>query len=336
MPLMETLGSGIIGGGLGLIAGAINDDRQIAQQQKLTDQQIKAQKDLGKFNQGLALDTWLKTNYAAQREEMRKAGLNVGLMYGMAGGGGATTHGGSAGNVTTGTAPNPGGEIMHGMAMGLQGQLMMAQKENIEANTEKTKADTAKTTGVDTQKTGAEVTNLQQITQNAQVQNQIMQYERDIKQLEATIKDQTKEETIAQISKINDKLYGEAKSAMAKGSIDENTTNTLIQQIQQNAVEQGLRIAGQQAGLIKIGADTAAVKQATQKMATEIVNMTQANAREWAKLSIDQKELIIKQALQANQTAQTTFNTSTPAVIRQWIGILDGILPSIEVLGKIK
>ena len=81
--------------GLGLLLENHNDKRQIEQQQKLQQLQIQGQMQLGAFNQKLAKEMWEYTNYPAQVEQMKKAGLNVGLLYKGAGAGG-TTSGGQA------------------------------------------------------------------------------------------------------------------------------------------------------------------------------------------------------------------------------------------------
>ena len=52
------------------------------------------------------LQMWKDTNFGAQRNEMEKAGLSVGLMYGNGGGSAASTAGGTA---TTKRAKNQSG-----------------------------------------------------------------------------------------------------------------------------------------------------------------------------------------------------------------------------------
>jgi len=132
-----------VNSGLGMITAGFNDRRQIRQQGKLNEQQYAIDgRSLARQN-AADLQMWKDTSYGAQREEMEKAGINPGLMYGMSGGGGQTTgHGGAATNAAK--APAGGNEIM-GM------QLMGAQKALLEAQTEKTKAETTKTAGVDTE-----------------------------------------------------------------------------------------------------------------------------------------------------------------------------------------
>ena len=94
-----------IGTGMGL--NKWQNKQQVKQQDKLQKQQIEGLKEMGKFNQQLAMETWEKTNYAAQRKQLEKAGLNVGLMYQGSGQGG-TTSGGTASGVSGATASGDG------------------------------------------------------------------------------------------------------------------------------------------------------------------------------------------------------------------------------------
>ena len=88
--------------GIGLAAGiadqmskyAFNElanKQQLRLNQGFIEQQTKANQSMTKFNKDMQLELWNDTNYKAQREQIEKAGLNVGLMYGMGGGGSATT-----------------------------------------------------------------------------------------------------------------------------------------------------------------------------------------------------------------------------------------------------
>ncbi|AXH76994.1 MAG: DNA pilot protein [Microviridae sp.] len=140
--LLETAGSGIASTGMGLLLEGHNDARQIRQQQKLQDMQISGQKELTDYNMAKQLQMWKDTSYGAQKEQLEKAGLNPGLMYGMGGGGGQST-GQTGSNVSGGNAPQGGREIAEMMGMGMQMQLLKAQKENIEADTKNKEADTA-------------------------------------------------------------------------------------------------------------------------------------------------------------------------------------------------
>lgn len=139
------VGNAVAGGALGMILGEHNDKRQIEQQQKLTDMQIKGQKQMSDYSQKLQYDMWDKTNYNAQVMQMKKAGLNPGLMYGMGGGGGTTT-GSASGSVSGGSAPVGGQEV----GMGMQMAMMGAQVRLTEAQAKKAEVEAAKAAGVDT------------------------------------------------------------------------------------------------------------------------------------------------------------------------------------------
>lgn len=165
--------------GMGLLLEKHNDRRQLRQQKKLNDLQIAGNMELAKYSYDQQYELWNKTNYPAQVEQLKKAGLNPAMMYGMGGGGGTTTGSGGAGNVTGGQAPSGGGEVM---GMMHQGNLAMqlAQIENIKADTEKKKIEAEKTGGVDTKNVIAdtELKVLQQVIQNYAGKEAAAQYEK--------------------------------------------------------------------------------------------------------------------------------------------------------------
>ena len=91
--LTEQLGS-VATGGIGAVAGmGLNmlDEalfgkkrrkQQLEQQQKLTDMQVAGNKELMDLGHKQQMQMWEDTNYAAQREQLRKAGLNPAMIYG--------------------------------------------------------------------------------------------------------------------------------------------------------------------------------------------------------------------------------------------------------------
>lgn len=321
--LTET-GNQLTGAAIGLGVSAIENKMQRSQNKKLMRQQIEGSQEMAKFNQGLALDTWNKTNFEAQRKHLEAAGLNVGLMYGMGGAGGATasTPGGS---VSTATAEGRSSAGM-GMQLALQAQMTAAQTELIKAQTRKTETETTKTAGVDTQEATARIEQIKQLTKNAKVQAEIANYEKALKEIEANIADKTEWDIIKQATLANWKLEGEARSAMTKGEIDQKTQDEIIKQIEQNTQEQMLRMQAQKLGLIKTDADTKLVNQSIQKLVNDINIATQGNMREWDKMTQANKELFIKQKIADSAEAQMLFNTSTPAQIKQWVDIIGGVI----------
>ena len=150
---MDTAGAALGGSVLGMIAGGIQNQNQMNQQTQLMNLQLKNQKELNKQGNELSYQNWLRTNYSAQRGEMERAGLNVGMMYGMGSGAGGTLTGGSGGSAASGNAPQPNNQ----MAM-LLGDLMAnielkkAQARNLNVNSDKTE-------GVDTDLTKTQIDN---------------------------------------------------------------------------------------------------------------------------------------------------------------------------------
>lgn len=317
MPIPAAIGmmaAPVIQAGLDFALGGYNRQNQLEQQQKLTDQQVAAQKELGEFNQAQALEMWKATNYDAQVAQMKKAGLNVGLMYKGAGAGG-TTQGGTAGSVAGGQAAQAP-PLQANLGMGLQLAMQQAQIENIKAQTEKTKVDTAKTAGVDTEAVSANIANTIQATNNARLTAEYQKYENELKAIETNIAKETEFEIIRQASFTTGKLIGEAQQALAKGEIDEKTKDTLIEQIKTNALEQTLRIAAQKAGIIL-----------TQEQTKNIPALREIK---WTEIDQAEKERFVKEKLMGLAKEQTEFNTSTAAQIRQLTSIITDALHAIK------
>lgn len=316
--------SGAIQTGLGMATAKWQDKRQLEQQKKLQAEQIKGQKEMGEFNQGLALDTWEKTNYDAQRKQMEKAGLNVGMMYGGTGSGG-TTQGGSAGQVTGGTASGGTGEIGMAIQLGLQQEMQKAQIELAKSQSEKNAAETEKISGADTTKTTTETASITQGINNAKIQAELMEWDKKLKEIEANVSGATAEERIKQIGMANDQLEGQVKSATAQGEIDQATVAEKIKQIKQASLEQALRIGMQKMDIVKTGQETEEIKQKIKKTAQDMLIDIEQMRVEWQKIGLSQGEQRIKQQEYMLKKIQTEFSTATPEKIKQWIEVIQDI-----------
>lgn len=317
--------NGITGTAIGLGMASWQDARQLEQQRELQALQIAGQKEMGKFNQGLALDMWNKTNYEAQVQHMRNAGLNVGLMYKGSGQGGTTST--PTGNVTGGTAAAGSGEIGMGMQLGMQMKMQEAQIANIEANTAKTKVDTAKTAGVDTQAVTSSIEQMKANTQNLLIKNEIDRYEAKIREVENTIAQHTQQDIIGTIRAEKERLKGVAEQEKNAGKINTETYDTTKKLIEQSATEQSLRISAQKLGLIKSDADIQQVQTATAKIREEIEAIQQSIGQRWTEIDQKQQEIEIRKVLQKLTQMQIEFNTSTPEKIKQWTSIIGNLIP---------
>lgn len=289
---LQTAGQ-VLGTGMGLLLGRDNDRRQLAQQEKLQALQIKGNKEMADYNQWKQKQMWEATNYPAQVEQLKKAGLNPALLYGMGGAGGATT-GGGAGTVTGAQAPSGGGEAAAFAGMGITSamniRLMQEQADLLKAQTEKTKAETTKTTGVDTQESQARIESLLQGVDNARQQHQIQKLEITLKNIENFEKQATQEDRMDYIEYQTKIAMKQLQMVSNEAKLSDETLQSKIQIIQREAIAAGLR--------------NELTKTQTAKTAGEIklndtqINMwIQSNMREWDKMTQENKRIAIQQLL---------------------------------------
>lgn len=265
--LGSTIGSALGSAGLGMLLSNWEDKRQVEQQQRLQDMQIKGQQQMGRFNQGLALDMWEKTNFEAQRKHLEKAGLNVGLMYAQGGPGGTTAT--PTGNVTGATAQQKGAQNFGmGMQLALQTELQKATIALTQAQANKAKVEADKLKGVDTEKVGTEI-------QSEKIRQRLMDYEAQVKEIERNIKRDTEANQIQAISEAANKATADAKMAEQQAEVWERTKETVIRQIDQTADEQLVRIAATKAGILKTGAETSEIQKQIELAAQQITKIRQ-------------------------------------------------------------
>lgn len=270
----------VVNTGLGMALAGWNDMRQTRQQRKLQSMQIEGQKEMSEYNRQQAMKMWHDTNYAAQRKELEKAGLNVGLMYGSAGAGG-TTQGAGGGNVTGAMAPSGGGEVGMAIQLGLQRAMQEAQIENIKANTEKTKVDTTKTAGVDTTQAQTAIDKMKLEMKGTAFENSILQYEEQLKIIELNVADKNQHEIIQQMKTLSEKMNAELTKAAADGKIAKDSADSIIQLNKQNVTEQALRMAATKTGI-------QLTQEQINKIGTEIMNMEVGLTLQARKLRLEQ------------------------------------------------
>lgn len=298
--------------GAGALLGVYNDWRQENLQRKLTKQQTQASKELTDYNMMKQLEMWEKTNYAAQKEQMKKAGLNPGLMYGM-GGGGGTTANVATGSASGGTAAGHSGEIQTMMGMGLQRELLKAQKDVMQSQAALNNAQAAKTAGVDTAKTQAETDNLLQGYDNLRNTYDLQQLEKSIKNLEVYEKTKTVDENIAGIRtavataiKRLDIVSNEAKESDA-------VLQDKITIVKNTAIKTGLENILLNSNIAKNSAEI-------EKIWKEISALGQQQDREWMKMSQEERKVLVQEKLAG-------FNTDpNNKAIDQIVNLLDEII----------
>lgn len=253
-----------IGAGMGMLLEKRNDKRQLEQQRKLTAMQLEANKDMAMFNHKNAMQMWNETNYGAQVEHLKAAGLNPGLLYGKGGGGGTTTAGAATGGgVGMATATPGGGEIMGMMMQRMQMEMMNAQKENIQADTEKKEAETAKTAGVDTREAETRIINLTQGVENAKAVEQLTKAQTAVQQAAAKIQTETIDEQIGTIEQGYDQAFRNVEAAEIANDINRSTADDKIKMVRAELLGAWLENA-----LTK--AQTTNVKQGTEESKSRV------------------------------------------------------------------
>ena len=268
------------------------EKRQDKYQRGLADYQVMKQNDMNEQARQTNMKYWEDTNYSAQREQMEKAGLNVGLMYdtgGMQASSGSA--GGSAGQGSVQTsAPDAQGAMSRGgMAVmsALQAKMIEAQINNINADTQNKQEGTA---GI-----------------SADSRNKSMQA--DI--TEATYWDQVKK-----LERESLKARGEAESAQSKGWLDLESAQSRADQEKLRTIQMGIDVKQKELGLQLTEAEIEETSAKINKIVAEISNM---------------KELTEAKKLEALQyKIQTEFNTSDPAKIKQWTDIGTDVLKAMK------
>lgn len=315
MPAIAQLGmqaaSGAIDAGMGLLLQGHNDRRQLKQQRKLQDMQIMGQKEMGEFNYGLQKKMWDETNYSAQKKHLEEAGLNPGLLYGMSGGGGATTGSTSGGSVTGATAPAGGGEVVNMMELGMkrqQLQLLEAQKENIEADTANKQADTAnKPIQGENIKAGTELTKQQ--TGNAKVDERL-------KNIDLALKEKTFEAAADRITFESGKAMQELEQAYTASYVARES------QVEQVTIVREKAIGAMLENLLTT-ARTENTQQATAESKAKIAQM--AKDIELRTRGLDQKDAEIE-----IQRTMMEYNTTIDPYVKEGIKVIgqavDGVL----------
>lgn len=268
--ILGMIGAQAAGAGMGLLLQGQQDRRQLSQQQKLQQIEIKGQKEMTEYNYNKQLQLWKDTNYQAQIEQLKKAGLNPALIYGMGGGGGQTANI-ESGHVATSQAPTGGQEIQSMMGMGLA--LQQAQIENIKAQTEKTKAETT----------------------NVPLTGENIKADTTIKQITASI--DSSRETIIQATQ--NQAVAMAFTELRKATAEMHQAETQQKITAETAANQ-IRIV--QAELAGILAQNTLKNSETKLNQSRINEIAESIKQKWSQIDINATDVQIKQKLQEFET----------------------------------
>ncbi|AXH76377.1 MAG: hypothetical protein [Microviridae sp.] len=202
-----------VASGLGNTAmGMINQKVQLRGQKKALEQQNAAN-----------YDYWLKTNYSAQKEQLKKAGLNPGLLYGMGGSGGGQSGGASAMPAAQLGSMDIGNRIS-------QMALLESQKKNIDADTELKRQEALKKAGVDTDLAKAGIVETLQRAATGKTSEELNKVIKDGESLDNLFKQEANPKLLREIDYRIDQLEENVNLLRIQGKINSGTADEVIEQ----------------------------------------------------------------------------------------------------------
>lgn len=223
-----------MGAALGMGTGMIQDIWQLGIGNQQADQQMGRNKHMMNFQMQKMLEMWQKTGYGPQVEQMKQAGINPALLYGMSGAGAQTAEG------PTATTPMPSTPQHDNAGMGIQAGIQMAlldaQRKKLEAEANKANVEATKIGGVDTQETEQRIEQIAQATDNAKQQHTILKLDITLKNIENFEKQASQQDRLQQI-KLATQHAGQALAIITNdATISEQTKDELIKITQQKLI----------------------------------------------------------------------------------------------------
>lgn len=278
-------------GAVGQVFG-VGNKRQVRQQARLNAEQVKSQKEMADYSFMKQMEMWNNTNYGAQVEHMKKAGLNPALLYGKGGGGGVTTGSGASTGVGGASAEGPS-QAMSGMG---QLGMMPAQVELIKAQTENVKADTANKAGVEPKLKEAQAASLLQGIENAKQQQQLTEVQTRLAKISEVIQGGTIETQIDRMEFETEKIAAEMDIAMNEAYISKETKLEKVKIVQEEAIGAVLKN-------VLTAAQTKGVQSGIEVNDATIKKMANDIALGWATLDRTDRQIAItkfKETVAAN------------------------------------
>lgn len=276
------------------------------------------------------------TSYKRRVDQLKEAGLNPGLIYGMgAAGGGGVTGNVSAPSQGAGSAPNMA--AFAGNKIAQEGMMLNLAKLKSEIDVNKSiaeanKAEASLKAGAITEKTVAETesikTTIDKIvaeTKSEGLKQDGMRLQNSLNKLELIANDATIEDKIDKIKSESSKAYyqmqsaiGEMKSDLAKGTVDVASMETLIKQYN--------------ATLFKTTQDALLTQKNTQKSDAEIKEILSKVQQEWNSLEYDNtlKKAHIAKIL---STMYNENDKEASELLSKGLSVFDNLIP-VTVIKK--
>ena len=299
----------LAGVAMGLFNGE-NDRRQLRQQEKLNVMNNEHAKQMGLFNYDQQKRMWDETNYSAQMEHLKKAGLNPALLYGMSGGGGVTTGSHNASGSGSQKAERTD-QIGMGLQQGAALAMTAAQTKVLESQADLNKAQADKTRGVDTQVGEATVQSLAQGVATGKAQEGLLKADTYLRELQGVFEGESMDDRLLDVGYKARQAGALLRSSLAQANVDEATQNEKIKLYEQQVL----------GGMIN---NMLGLKQG-QKIDAEIDKLKADVAQGWERLRLEGKKVNIEAFKALVQEKLVNFQTSHPTITQVAGGVAQSI-----------
>lgn len=198
------------------------------------------------------------------------------------------------------------------MGMGMQLQLLKAQKENIEADTQLKQADAEKTSGVDTGLARTQIMQLTAGVDNIRAETALKQVQTTIGNIEASIKGRTEEDAVRAVGWAAEKTMQEMESLRFQNNITDETWKVKVGIIKTELIH--LLLSNQQ-----IAAQTTLTETQTRQVANSIY-------QKWQELEIGLRGVSTQEKRQKEDAWRNDVQESTKLPFQILDDVIDGIL----------
>lgn len=293
--------SNALGIGVQRLGSAYDRRQQLKTQTGLTEIQKAAEKEMMDFQQQKQLEMWEKTGYSAQMKQMKEAGLNPGLLYGMGGGGGQSI-GGGVPSVTGGTAQHINTGAI-GMQAGSQLALLAAQTRALNTQADKNAAEATKTSGTDTTESKTRIDSLLQGIDNARQQHEIQKLEITLKNIENFEKQASQDDRL-------DYIEYQTKIAARQLTLATNEANLSTETLENKIKTVALDTIGAALRNAKTQTDTRKSETEIEVNKEQLNQWIQSNMREWDKMTQENRKIAVMELMQQFNTDPVNHATN--------------------------
>lgn len=315
--------------GQGIARG--KDERQIRQQEKLQGLQMRGNKEMMQFANDMQMEMWERTGYGPQKEQMKAAGLNPALMYGMGGGGAQTIGNNSAIGVSGGQAPSGSGREAEefagmGIQMATQLALLKAQKENIESDTELNKVEANKRGGVDTELGKTQIASLTQGIENQKAIEVLTKIQGRIASIDEWVKGKTQQDQVELITWKAGQALEELSILHRQNLIDNQTMDDKVSIVKTELAQKALQNALIKATTITEKGKPALQQESIKVNEQQIKTMIQQGIQRWKDLEIQGNRTNTEQKRQEQDAWINDVSQSTKLPVDVIKGIAQAII----------